>query len=43
MAPSSLAFEIVEPLEDEELAFARAAALKGRVAHWVAALRAEAI
>ncbi|CAO3399480.1 GIY-YIG nuclease family protein [Azospirillum sp. 11R-A] len=39
----SLAFEIVEPLEDEELAFARAAALKGRVAHWVAALRAEAI
>lgn len=39
----SLAFEIVEPLEDEELAFARATALKARVAHWVAAMRAEAI
>nr|WP_255636408.1 GIY-YIG nuclease family protein [Azospirillum sp. 412522] len=39
----SLTFEIVESLEDEELAFARAAALKARVAHWVAAMAAEAI
>lgn len=39
----ALTFEIVERLEDEELAFARAAALKARVSHWVAALRAEAI
>lgn len=39
----SLAFEIVERLEDEDLAFARTAALKARVAHWAAALGAEAI
>ncbi len=39
----SLAFEVVERLEDEELAFARTAALKARVAHWAAALGAEAI
>ena len=39
----SLTFEIVERLEDEDLAFARAAAMKARVAHWVAALGAEAI
>lgn len=39
----SLAFEIVERLEDEDLAFARAATLKARVAHWSAALAAEAI
>ncbi|QCG97758.1 GIY-YIG nuclease family protein [Azospirillum sp. TSA2s] len=41
--PESLAFEIVERLEDEDLAFARTAALKARVAHWVAALGAETI
>jgi hypothetical protein len=39
----SLTFEVVERLEDEELAFARTAALKARVAHWAAALGAEAI
>lgn len=39
----SLTFEVVERLEDEELAFARAAAMKARVAHWAAALGAEAI
>ncbi|WP_246799128.1 GIY-YIG nuclease family protein [Azospirillum oryzae] len=39
----SLAFEIVERLEDEDLAFARTAALKARVAHWVASMGAEAI
>lgn len=39
----TLTFEIVERLEDEELAFARAAALKARIAHWVAAMAAEAI
>ncbi len=39
----SLAFEVVERLEDEDLAFARTAALKARVAHWAAALGAEAI
>ncbi|PWC80964.1 hypothetical protein TSH100_28310 [Azospirillum sp. TSH100] len=38
----SLAFEVIERLE-EELAFARAAALKARVAHWAASLAAEAI
>ncbi|MBP2301986.1 GIY-YIG nuclease family protein [Azospirillum picis] len=36
-------FEPVERLEDEELAFARQAALKARVAHWVTVLKAEAI
>ncbi|PWC36222.1 GIY-YIG nuclease family protein [Azospirillum sp. TSO35-2] len=39
----SLAFEVVERLEEEELAFARTAALKARTAHWAAALGAEAI
>lgn len=39
----SLIFEIVEKLEDEELSFARAAALKARVAHWAAVLGAESI
>lgn len=39
----SLSFEIVERLEDETLAFARAAALKARIAHWVAVLGAEGI
>lgn len=41
--PESLAFEIVERLEDEDLAFARIAALKARVVHWVATMEAEAI
>lgn len=41
--PESLAFEIVERLEDEDLAFARTAALKARVAHWTATMEAEAI
>ncbi|CAO3415903.1 GIY-YIG nuclease family protein [Azospirillum endophyticum] len=39
----SLTFEVVERLEDEDLPFARAAALKSRVSHWVAALGAEAV
>jgi hypothetical protein len=39
----SLVFEIVERLEDEDLAFARAAALKARVAHWAATLGAESL
>lgn len=39
----ALSFEAVERLEEEEFAFARTAALKARVAHWVERLDAEAI
>ncbi|CAO3437847.1 GIY-YIG nuclease family protein [Azospirillum doebereinerae] len=36
----SLAFEVLERLDEEPLAYARTAALKARLAHWSAALDA---
>lgn len=41
--PDGIAFEIVETLDEEALAFARASTVKARLAHWCAALGAEAI
>ena len=41
--PESFTFETVEELSDEQLVFGRERMLKERLAHWCAALGAEAI
>lgn len=41
--PDSFTFEVLERLEEEEIAYARAAALKARAAHWGAELNAPVI
>lgn len=39
----AVTFEVLERLKEEEIAYARAAALKARAAHWSEALNAPAI
>lgn len=41
--PDAFTFEIIEKIKDEEAAYLRERILKERLAHWLAALKAEAI